>query len=250
MNAIDIAMKSSGTKQDFIKNMERQGYAVRWEDSRKYITYTCPNTMSCRDIKLHDNRYLKEMMEREFKLRRIETAQRRLSASRAVARTTVTDDRTLSSDTGEAGQPVIQSDRDLGGYRDFGETAEKHATAASQPQSQAGQPALTGAVGANQQEPNPNPADLITGWEAEREAFFFAEIQITSSGMCFLASEIIVGVGSVAADIVRLGKSVEQLGDPTPIKDSTTKKVAHERKKGIGQKEDDHSGHDFEITMY
>ena len=65
MNAIDIAMKISGTKADFIKNMERQGYAVKWTDTRKYITYTCPNTMSCRDIKLHDNRYLKEMMERE-----------------------------------------------------------------------------------------------------------------------------------------------------------------------------------------
>jgi hypothetical protein len=40
MNAIDTAMKMSGAKQDFIKNMERQGYSVRWEDSRKYITYT------------------------------------------------------------------------------------------------------------------------------------------------------------------------------------------------------------------
>ena len=80
MNAIDIAMKTSGTKQDFIKKMEQQGYAVRWEDSRKYITYTCPNTMSCRDVKLHDNRYLKEMMEREFEFRRIEATERRLAA--------------------------------------------------------------------------------------------------------------------------------------------------------------------------
>jgi len=58
MNAIDTAMKTSGTKAEFIKNMERKGYAVKWTENRKYITYTCPNTMSCRDIKLHDNRYL------------------------------------------------------------------------------------------------------------------------------------------------------------------------------------------------
>ncbi|MGI6327986.1 MAG: hypothetical protein ACOX1I_03365 [Dethiobacteria bacterium] len=31
--------------------------------------------MSCRDIKLHDNRYLKEMMEREFELRRTQTTE-------------------------------------------------------------------------------------------------------------------------------------------------------------------------------
>ena len=250
MNAIDIAMKTSGTKQDFIKNMERKGYAVRWEDSRKYITYTCPNTMSCRDIKLHDNRYLKEMMEREFKLRRTQTAERRFSASRADAHTTATDDRTLSSDTGKAGQPVLQSGADLVWDRGFGETAKKPATAASQPQSQAEQPALTGAVGANQQEPHPNPSDLITGWEAEREAFFSAEIQTATAGMDGGADLSAVGVGSVASDIVRLGKSVEQLGDTAPIKDGTTKKVVHERKKAIGQKEDDHSGHDFDMTMY
>ena len=250
MNAIDMAMKTSGTKQDFIKSMERQGYAVRWETSRKYITYTCPNTMSCRDIKLHDNRYLKEMMEREFKLRRIETTERRFSASRAVARTTVTDDRTLSSDTGEAGQPVLQSGADLGGNREFGETAENPATAALQHQRPAEQPALTGAVGANQQEPIPNPADLITGWEAEREAFFTAEIQTATAGMDGGADLSAVGAGGIASDIVRLGKSVEQLGDLSPIKDCTTKKIVHERKKAVGQKEDDHSGYDFDMTMY
>lgn len=242
MNAIDIAMKTSGTKQDFIKNMERQGYAVRWEDSRKYITYTCPSTMSCRDIKLHDNRYLKEMMDREFKLRRIETAERRLSASRA--------DAPLPTDTGEIGQPVPQSGADLGGNREFGETTENPATAALQYQKPAEQSTNTAPAGANQQEPIPNPADLITGWEAEREAFFSAEIQTASAGMDGGADLSAVGIGGIAADIVRLGKSIEQFGNPAPIKDSATKKVAHKRKKAVGQKADDHSGYDFEITMY
>lgn len=250
MNAIDMAMKTSGTKQDFIRNMEHQGYAVRWEDRRKYITYTCPNTMSCRDVKLHDNRYLKEMMEREFKLRRIETAERRLTASRADDHTTATNDRTLSSDTGKAGQPVLQSGADLGWDRGFGETAENPATAASQHQKPAEQPAHASTDGANQQEPIPNTADLITGWEKEREAFFSAEVEITPTGMDGGANLSAVGGGSVAADIVRLGKSVEQLNDPAPIKDCTTKKVVHERKKAVGQKEDDHSGHDFDMTMY
>lgn len=249
MNAIDIAMKSSGTKQDFIKNMERQGYAVRWEDSRKYITYTCPNTMSCRDVKLHDRRYLKEMMEREFKLRRIETAERRLTANRADAHATATNDRTLSSDTGKAGQPVLQSGADLERDRGYTGTDEKLATAASQYRNPTEQPAHACTDGANQQEPIQNTADLITGWEAEREAFFSAEIQAATAGMDGGADMSAVGVGSVASDLVRLGKSMEQLGDTAPIKDSTTKKVVHERKKAVGQKEDDHSGYEFDMTM-
>jgi hypothetical protein len=99
MNAIDTAIKMSGAKQDFIKNMERQGYSVRWEDSRKYITYTCSNTKACRDIRLHDNRYLKEMMEREFELRRTQAAERRLKLSRETAYTATAEQPALSADT-------------------------------------------------------------------------------------------------------------------------------------------------------
>lgn len=249
MNAIDMTMKTSGTKQDFIRNMERQCYAVRWEDSRKYITYTCPNTMSCRDIKLHDSRYLKEMMEREFELRRIEATERRLTASRDDTSATGTADRRLSSDTGETGQSFLQSDRDLGGYRESGETAENSTTAASQHQITAEQPSHTGTTGAEQQEPITDSPDAVTGWEKEREAFFSAEVQTVSAGMDGGADLSAMGVGSIAADIVRLGKSVEQLNDPAPIKDCTTKKVVHERKKAVGQKEDDHSGYDFDMTM-
>ena len=251
MNAIDVAMKTSGTKQDFIKNMERQGYSVRWEDSRKYITYTCPNTKTCRDIKLHDSRYLKEMMEREFELRRIETAERRLTASRAdPPATAATADRTLSNDAEKIGRPGLQSDCDLGGCRESGEATPYHTGTERIVTHPAEQPAHTGAAGADQQEPIADSADAVTGWEAEREAFFSTEAEITTTGMDGGANLSTVGVGSVAADIVRLGKSLEQLNNPAPVKDSTTKKVVHERKKAVGQKEDDHSGHDFDMTMY
>lgn len=250
MNAIDIAMKTSGTKQDFIKKMEQQGYAVRWEDSRKYITYTCPNTMSCRDVKLHDNRYLKEMMEREFEFRRIEATERRLAASRTDTPATIAERPILSSDTGKAGQPVPQSGGALGRDREAGETAKNSAAAALQHQIPTEQPTNTGTAGADQQDSIPNTADSVTGWEKEREAFFSTEIQTAPAGMDSGANLSAVGAGSIAADIVRLGKSVEQLNDSAPIKDCTTKPVVHERKRIIGQKEDDHSGHDFDMTMY
>lgn len=73
MYTIDDAMKKTKTKQEFIDEMKRNGYEVLWTDERKYITYTCPNGMKCRDIKLHQEKYRKEKMELEFELRRIET---------------------------------------------------------------------------------------------------------------------------------------------------------------------------------
>lgn len=69
MADICAAMNRSGSKQDFIVEMERCGYQVKWTDERKYITFTCPNRMKCRDIKLHDNKYLKENLEYELQYR-------------------------------------------------------------------------------------------------------------------------------------------------------------------------------------
>lgn len=70
MNNIDYAMQVSSNKADFITNMNDLGYNVNWTDTRKYITYTTPEGKKCRDIKLHDPKYMKEEMENEF--RRIE----------------------------------------------------------------------------------------------------------------------------------------------------------------------------------
>ena len=69
MDDIDKAMNISGSKEDFINAMSIMGYFVTWTDGRKYITYQCPNKMKCRDIKLHNDKYLKGSMENEFRYR-------------------------------------------------------------------------------------------------------------------------------------------------------------------------------------
>lgn len=69
MNDIDKAMNISGSKEDFINAMSIMGYTVIWKDDRKYITYQCPSKMKCRDIKLHNDKYLKGSMENEFRYR-------------------------------------------------------------------------------------------------------------------------------------------------------------------------------------
>lgn len=69
MNDIDKSMNISGSKEDFINAMSIMGYFVTWTDDRKYITYQCPNKMKCRDIKLHEDKYLKGNIENEFRYR-------------------------------------------------------------------------------------------------------------------------------------------------------------------------------------
>ena len=69
MNTIDECMKCAADRDAFVSLMESEGYAVRWEGTRKYITYTTPDGMRCRDSKLHEEKYCKEAMEHEFRIR-------------------------------------------------------------------------------------------------------------------------------------------------------------------------------------
>ena len=73
MNAIDFCMKNTNTRQDFIFYMNQLGYEVNWKDTRKYITYTTPENMKCRDNKLHEEKYLKEKMEDYYGIKRDES---------------------------------------------------------------------------------------------------------------------------------------------------------------------------------
>ena len=69
MNTIDECMKYAADRDAFVSLMASEGYAVRWESGRKYITYTTPVGMRCRDNKLHEEKYCKEAMEHEFRIR-------------------------------------------------------------------------------------------------------------------------------------------------------------------------------------
>lgn len=69
MNTIDECMKYAADRDAFVSLMESEDYTVRWESGRKYITYTTPDGMKCRDNKLHEKKYCKEVMEREFRIR-------------------------------------------------------------------------------------------------------------------------------------------------------------------------------------
>ncbi len=248
MNTIDHAMKISHTKEEFIKNMERNDYSVKWADTRKSITYTCPNTMSCRDLKLHDTRYLKEKMEREFELRRIETAKLRLAAGEntAGAAAGVTDPAGLL--------PV--ADRGLGASV----SGNQHpAPASKKPQGterivthQACTTAEQSGFADDTADNHRNGTDALTGWEAEREILFHPEIALTEGNHQPEVAVAVPDLSGIVGDVVQLGKSVERMDDVVPVMDATTKPQPHNGKKkklAVGQKEDDHSGYDFEMKM-
>ena len=69
INTIDECMKYAADRDAFISLMASEGYQVRWESTRKYITYTTPDGLKCRDSKLHEEKYCKEAMEHEFRIR-------------------------------------------------------------------------------------------------------------------------------------------------------------------------------------
>lgn len=94
--AINASMSASGSREEFTAQMYRLGYAVRWEDGRKNITYTCLKEAKyksgayrkCNDDKLSDEKYLKERMELEFEYRKEILAGRNDSEKRNIGRRT------------------------------------------------------------------------------------------------------------------------------------------------------------------
>ena len=65
-NAIDYAVATSRSKKQFIEQMKKLGYGVKWIDRYKYITYTTPDGQKFRDNRLLDDKYLKNNMEELF----------------------------------------------------------------------------------------------------------------------------------------------------------------------------------------
>ena len=71
--AIDYCMGRAENKNEFQREMKKLGYDMVWTPERKYITYICQTAdgkeRRVRDIKLNDEKYLKENMEHEFRIR-------------------------------------------------------------------------------------------------------------------------------------------------------------------------------------
>ena len=71
--AIDYCMAKARSKTEFKKEMKKLGYEMVYTPERKYITYILKledgQERRVRDIKLNEEKYRKENMDREFKIR-------------------------------------------------------------------------------------------------------------------------------------------------------------------------------------
>ena len=71
--AIDYCMARSRSKSEFKKEMKKLGYDMIYTPERKYITYILHTEdgqeKRIRDIKLNEDKYRKENMDREFRIR-------------------------------------------------------------------------------------------------------------------------------------------------------------------------------------
>ena len=243
LNVIDNAMKKSGSREDFIRNIKTQGYDVRWEDSYKYLTYFCPNNKKCRDIKLHDIRYLKERMEREFEIRRIKTAE--LAAG---AREFASDTTELAADRTTTTAPIFADDRGAI-FADTGDVVtnrELYSDDKQKTTSLGGAPntADTSEFKADDLGTFRNQADDLTGWEAEREIFFSGQAETSSNQADLdLAPAPDVATGIMGA-VIKAGRALERSANDVPIitpltkpnTDSKRYKKLAEKKNAQGQK--------------
>ena len=256
MNTIDECMKYAADKDAFVSLMESEGYTVRWESNRKYITYTTPDGMRCRDNKLHEEKYCKEVMEHEFRIR-AEIVSARTQAAQPPADSAAdagTTSRSVSLESGLGANdeihgctvvPCGSADRSVG-ERQQADVAASHADAA-------GRSAEGGAA---------SGADDRTGWEAEREFFFSAQNQTSQTASAtrqYSGIDLSVkGGGSTASALVGLGHRLEQLQPAAPVmpvQHHTDRKVLQkerEKKIALGHKADDHEdevSYDWQQTM-
>lgn len=107
-NAIDYAVAISRTKEQFIEQLQKLGYSVKWVDHYKYITYTTPDGQRFRDNRLLDDKYLKNNMEELFAYEygTVKTNQSNTGDNRSDGRSI---NRTDTADISDAQTGAIQS---------------------------------------------------------------------------------------------------------------------------------------------
>ena len=246
MNTIDQCMRFASTREEFIPLMESEGYGVRWTASRQNITYTTPQGMKCRDDRLHELRYTKEVMEREFRIRAkiihrgVEEAEP-AAGDEAQQGSSPADGIAASGRLEYAAEPAGTPG---GQCRRTGGPAAGDVPAGGA----APHPGADGGPGAGC---GPNTGSPATGWEKERASFFSAqaapalpplEQAIPRSGGS------ITDWGRAVGSMVQLGKDLEHIQSDLPVRDATTmrqhgdrKALRREREKKIAlHRPDDH----------
>ena len=240
MNTIDQCMRYADSKEEFISLMESEGYRVRWVDDRKNITYTTPKGMKCRDDRLHEEKYTKEVMEHEFRIR-----------AAIVHGGIEAEERSADYDTAELSQQGGVAGAAPSAGRAGAAHSGPHGPSAGgfQPEGAVSHPGTDGGTGAGC---GRDTGAAATGWEKERVFCLSAQPENGDVSHGMAGSDFAGdhgGYGGLAGDLVRLGRSLERDQAADPVRDATTtyqhtdtKTLRQEQQKKIalGHKEDDH----------
>lgn len=256
---ISNAMKTAASREHFIWLLESEGHKVKWTDTRKNITYTTPEGKLCRDSKLHLQKFLKENMEYEFKIR--QEICRRINYTG-----------TKTADSGGYSNPLRVGDRDelesfdirtefsdrdiKFNYRDFTDPCDQEGNDGLYESAvegadgiyrgdQSGDRGISGVYDDDGGEyvcgNTGNPYRYReTGWESERGVFEQALFGGGSDAEAY--GQNVLGIPDTFGDTLDIGIGAAYLfgnlsniiDEETPVEDCTTKYYPAERKKNHG----------------
>ena len=179
--AITDCMKEAKSKKHFCWLMkERYGISVKWKDNHKHITYVMPSRYSFRDRRLLDEKFLKEAMEYEFKIR----ARLLNGEEQTLAAGSSTPDHAHSdhgADVVSGGRTAAESHRVAGcdeenAVEEYDRSADAELRSENDGDSSAGAERLRGDTGADSiRHITGDDGLVITGWEPERGVLLNAE---------------------------------------------------------------------------
>lgn len=262
-NAIDYAVAHSRSKQQFIAQMEKLGYGVKWIDHYRYITYTTPEGQRFRDNRLLEEKYLKANMEGLFaygqqETKAIESNHHRNSEDINGADTAAVP--AADSGTVQQGSPILQRSweqhcRDHGfnvlsdNTSGYGEHAKNNNPSGTHKNAGVGneQSGLDEVFRRGQVIEADGVFEQNTGYETVPVSG-----RTTSQGSDTVETEAEVGIdwGNLAADGLYLAADLAMIIEEDKDNEQKPKHV-HERKHGQKKKKPDQSntGHGFGMKM-
>ena len=268
MRVIDECMRYAGNREEFLALLRAEGYNATWTDSRKNITYITPSGLKCRDSKLHIEKYLKENMEAEFGYRTENDNTRNVDAAQKA------DGRGTTAGTQCDGHGA-ELER---AARNAGQTVSAADAVGHGPENA---PDEAGSTGSSDRDAGERDRVRRTGWEPEREVFFYLQradreyqngaeySDERNESVAFqydaggeeenLPLRMDLDYGSdLVRGAVQFGRAVEQMMDDVPQHDGTTmalqidskrRRKLRQKKTALGHAEDDHKDWTMEQNM-
>lgn len=208
MNTIENCMRYAGSREEFIRLMESEGYQVKWTKERKNITYTTPQGRKCRDDRLHVDKFWKEVMEREFRIRE-EIFHGRIDGEEQAYRTAQSRESSHREGVGANDGLTVPDHQAAGAAGEMGGEI-------SGPAQPAWSERTPDSDGGGTESPAADGGEDRTDWEKERAAYFVSQglAAPAPTGMALGYPDL----GGIGSSLIHLGYRLEQSVDaPLPI---------------------------------